>query len=299
MNNNQTIILDHENNLSSSVSSNKTILLSDDVVYSTEIFSSNKQTNQIKAAGYIHRSHSDKAFSHYFEINQTNKLLGYAIPLISFVNRFRTIKNEDQTIFKKVIDLVNEYVQKLKEDQVSTEILQSASFILCMTIDEIALKSPLHYHSSWLNNGVLDTFFKQSQDDGYFLNLIEHYLKNQNKDILELIAVCLSIGSRGNNATQTAIKFENLRFKLLNALQGAYYFEHKHFSSHAVPTDQKKITTKRLIPLWLIILISTLILLGIYSAFWIALFFTSEPTYNRLIKLDHPAEVTNTKGMTQ
>ena len=300
--NNKTLIIDDEienneklqpenfntskNNNFSSLSSNKTIILSDEL-QNEENENYNQKSYDSKA---LVSPNKDKFFSQYFEFNHSNVLLGHAVPILSFINRIRTLKEYDESIFRTAMELINEYIQKLKKNNIKTEMIQSTSYILCMSIDEVALKCSWSYGTSWINKGVLDTFFQQSQDDGYFLNLIEYYLANQAKniDILEVFGVCLSICTRGNNSSKTAIKLENFRHKILNALKNHYPLETSHFAPHAVPPDQTKKQISNSIPLWAIGLACFLILIAIYSSFRFALSLTSEPVYNKIIQLYQP-----------
>jgi type VI secretion system protein ImpK len=280
MDNNKTIVLDEEKIDMTEMSSNKTMLLLD------EIPSSEPHHNKEYRASSL-PDQVEKPFSQFFEINHANLLYGYAVPLISFANRIRASKNYDDHIYDMAIELINEYIQNLKSSQIDTEVLQSACFMLCMTIDEIALKSSWYSSSKWLTHGILDTFFQQSQKDGYFLGLVEHYLneKNKNKDLIELFSICLSIGSPGNNTNQISLRSENLRVKLLSALKQYYPKETPHFSIHALPRLRDNKVAKKKTPLWLFCTICLLISGSIYFGFKTALFLSAEPILNRMERL--------------
>ena len=165
----------------SSLSSNKTTILSDEL-HNDE--NSPQSTQNSHETNSYQSSQKDKptSFSSYFTFDQPNELIGYATPVLSFINRIRTLKEYDVSIYQTATELLNEYINNLKKKQTTPDILRAASYILFMTVDEVALKCSWSYASPWISHGILDIFFQQSQDDGYFIGMLEHHLDQQKKD---------------------------------------------------------------------------------------------------------------------
>ena len=280
--------IQHENALSS----NKTTILSDDSNaydnYSPSEYSDTKLSQKYHTP--------EKPFAQLFQYNYSNPLLCYSTPVFSFINRIRNIHEYQANIFEIAIELVNEFIIKTNEINLTQEIIQSASYMLCMIIDEVALKCHWSYETNWINKGILDSFFQQSQDDGYFLGIIEYYLANQskNKDILEYFSVCLSVCTKGQDSSKSAIKFENIRHKILSALKQNYSLDNLKFSPHGIPTDQVQIQQTRTFPTWIIYLSTIVLLTVIYSSYRYTLSILSEPIAQKISKF-YPLEQNQTK----
>ncbi|MES2616063.1 MAG: type IVB secretion system protein IcmH/DotU [Bdellovibrionota bacterium] len=306
MDNNKTLVLEEEpkpvlrtpenfdKNHLNSLSSNKTTVLADKLQADKQ--TKNENTSS-KTAKPVRTTNIDKQFSSHFKFNHSNALIGHAIPVLSFINRIRTLKEYDPSIFQTAKELLGEYIQKLKSSQIKPEIIQSASYILCMTIDEVALKCSWSYASPWISKGILDSFFQQSQDDGYFINLLEYYYahQNTNRDVLEIFGICLSICTKGQSTSKVAMQAENLRHKILTTLKNHYPLDNSPFSPHAVPPDQVKRQITNSISLWIIAAVCCVILSVIYIGFRVALSLTTEPVYNRIIQLYQPNQIDSTK----
>ena len=260
-------------------SSNKTLVLSDqwdnkEPVESRHLYSQTSPSASPQKA----------SFADFFQYNHSNELLRYAAPLLSFINRIRNLTTADTNLFQKAIELMNGYISNLEKAQTQTQLLQSATYMLCIAIDETAFKSSWCYASPWTHKSILHSVFQQPQDDEYFLNLIEYYLANKNKNraILELFGVCLSICSRGNARSETKVKCKNYHYQILNALKNSYPENSTFFSPNAIPKDQSKNEAKRLIPLWSLGLATLVLLTCIYIGFRSALSIVAEPAIDKI-----------------
>ena len=130
-----------------------------------------------------------------------NPLVAAAGPILGLARRLKSSVTQSniEALRERIIAEVRTFEKRVQIATVPTEAARAAHYALCATLDDIVLNTPWGNHSIWTRSGMLSTFHTDVSGGERFFDLLTHLHRDpgQNRDVLELMYLCLSLGFEG------------------------------------------------------------------------------------------------------
>jgi type VI secretion system protein ImpK len=130
-----------------------------------------------------------------------NPLLGAAGPILGLVRRLKSsvTQSDVAALRERIIAEIRTFEKRVQQANIPTEGARAAHYALCATLDDVVLNTPWGNHSSWSRSGMVSTFHTDVSGGERFFDLLTHIHRDPvaNRDVLELMYLCLSLGFEG------------------------------------------------------------------------------------------------------
>jgi type VI secretion system protein ImpK len=166
---------------------------------------------------------------------------------------------------------IRQFEAQARAAGVPTEKIVAARYALCTLIDETATSTPLGASGAWAHQGLLALFHGETGGGEKFFQLLSRLAENPqaNIDLLELMYVCLEFGFEGRYRIIDGgqRQLEAIRQRLLQIIrkQRGEYERDLSGNWHGVAgAAQRRLGW---LPLWVIVAVTAVALVGIYVGF--------------------------------
>ncbi len=152
-------------------------------------------------------------------------MIDEASVLLSLVGQIRSTSNHGDvgTLRQACIDYVRDYETRMRQQQVSNELIESARYCVCCLLDETVLNTVWGEQSVWTSDSLLSTFYADTWGGEHFYTLLDNTLGQPDAypDLLELQYLCLTLGFVGKLRIekQGREKHEEYRYRAYKALK--------------------------------------------------------------------------------
>jgi type VI secretion system protein ImpK len=220
-----------------------------------------------------------------------NKLETAAAALLSLLGRLRdTPSHPDPAALKRsIIEKIRAYERRAEELGVEKETIFWARYALCSALDEIVLSTPWGNQSVWRDQSLLITLHNEGWGGEKFFQLLQKLLQNpaRNLELLELMYICLAFGFEGRYRPlpDGMAQLQVVRDNLYRTIRNQHGESEPDLSAHWQGITQRQNPLVQYVPLWVVLSISGLLLLLVYSGFSLALNVKSDPLYAALHNL--------------
>jgi len=164
-----------------------------------------------------------------------------------------------------------------------------ARYVLCALLDESVLDTPWGSESVWGERGLLISFHNETWGGEKFFEALERLLAypSGNLHLLELIYLCLALGFEGRYRVREGgcAELEQVRERLYLAIRSQRGEPEQELSPHWRGVRERRDPLLHHLPLWVLVAISAVALLGLFSAFTFALHRASDPVFAGLAQL--------------
>lgn len=130
-----------------------------------------------------------------------NPLNAAASTLFSLVARIRNrAQHSDPAALREsVVAEIRRFGETAQQAGVPVQSIRAARYAICATIDDVVLNTPWGGQSIWTQQSMVGTFHKETHGGDRFYDLLSGLEKApaQNRDVLEFLYVCLSLGFEG------------------------------------------------------------------------------------------------------
>ena len=226
-----------------------------------------------------------------------NPLLSAANPLLDLVPELRTtLHHPDPAGLKEALaHNIRQFEGRAKAAGVAPEKVIAARYVLCTLLDETAASTPWGGSGVWGRHSLLVMFHNEAWGGEKVFQLLAKLAENPagNRDMLELMYVCLALGFEGryrvlDNGRQ---QLEALRERLAQMLRNQRGEYERDLSPHWRGAPVKKRALFESLPLWVAGAIAALLLVGAYSYFAVKLNTDSDPLFAAIqgIRVQAPA----------
>lgn len=172
---------------------------------------------------------------------------------------------------------------------IAQEKIIAARYILCTFLDETAASTPWGGSGLWARNSLLVTFHNESWGGEKFFQLINKLAENpaQNRDLLELMYVCLSLGFEGRYRVIEGgrAQLDELRERLAQMIQNQAGAYEPALSPRWQGVASKSHPVLRLLPLWVFGAAAGVLLLGLFLFYSYRLNQASDPLFSQVVAL--------------
>lgn len=160
--------------------------------------------------------------------------------------------------------------------------LTRARYVLCATLDDIALNTPWGQQFGWSKKTLQGNFFRKEWAGDEFFKLLDRLLADpaNNRDLLELMYICLALGFKGGYRVYNRQgELEERRERLYRALRGLHGETEPELSPHWRGVIDKRNPVMRNVPLWVLAALAAVLLLAVYLFFNLRLNGQADPVF--------------------
>ncbi len=216
-----------------------------------------------------------------------NPLVAAANALLDLVPQLRaTLQHADPTSLRDALARdIKAFEVRARASGISSESIVGARYALCTLLDEVAASTPWG-SGLWAQQSLLVMFHNETWGGEKFFVLLSRLAQNPgpNRDLLELLYVCLALGFEGryrvidNGRGQLDALRERLA-QILRTQRGEY---ERELSPVWQPAAVKRHRLFTIMPLWVGFAGCALALLGIYFALSYKLNIASDPLFAKI-----------------
>jgi len=206
-----------------------------------------------------------------------NPLIAAAAVLLGLASRVRgTVAQRDvEGLRDRVVRELKAFEAKASATGLPRELLRSAHYALCATIDDLVLSTPWGGQSSWPKRSMVSTFHNEVTGGERFYEILNHLSKNpgRNAEVLELMYVCLALGFEGKlritgRGTSEHSRLRDGVYRILLERRGEF---ERELSPHwrGLAAAHRPLTSY--IPAWVIAAVTAAVLMLMFMGFTYAL----------------------------
>ena len=226
-----------------------------------------------------------------------NPLIAAANPLLDLVPQLRgTLQHADPSGLRDYLaQHIKTFESRAKAAGVAPEKVIAARYALCTLLDETAASTPWGGSGLWAKHSLLVMFHSEAWGGEKFFQLLAKLAENPtgNRDLLEFMYVCLSLGLEGryrvidNGKAQLDALTERLA-QMLRKERGEY---ERDLSPHWQAAAVKRSKVLSLVPLWVVFAACGLVMLVLYLSFSGFLNSASDPVFAQIQAIRVKADV--------
>ncbi|HEU0200449.1 MAG TPA: DotU family type VI secretion system protein [Burkholderiaceae bacterium] len=211
-------------------------------------------------------------------------LLAAANPLLNLVPQLRASATHANpaALREQLAQAIRRFDTEARAAGVPNEKAIAARYVLCTLLDESAASTPWGGSGVWAHHSLLVLFHNEAWGGEKFFQLLGRLAENPgpNRDLLELMYVCLALGFQGRFAVAAdgRNQLEALRERLAQMLRGQAGYERELSPRWAGIKPPKKSLLGE-VPLWVGLAAAGLVLLLVYLGLSIVLNNRSDPVY--------------------
>lgn len=220
-----------------------------------------------------------------------NPLLASANVLLAIVPQVRnTVEHPNpQALRDQLTQAIKDFEQEARAAGVASEKIIAARYMLCTLLDEVAASTPWGGSGLWARHSLLVMFHGEASGGEKFFQLLSKLAENprQNRDILELMYVCLALGFQGryrlveNGASQLEMLRERLA-QILRKERGEY---ERDLSQRWQPVKRGGSRVLSAMPLWVSLAVCGFVMMSAYLGFTYSINVKSDPVYSHIAAL--------------
>ncbi len=228
-----------------------------------------------------------------------NPLETAAGPLLALASRLRRAHThpDPAALRNQLIGEVRSFEARARASGVKPETVLSARYVLCTVLDEAVLNTPWGNASVWRSHSLLSTFHNDTRGGEKFFVLLKEAAQDPaaNRDLLELMYVCLALGFQGRYLVidRGGEQLEELRARLFQILRAQRGEPERDLSPHWQGIVDRRNPLMRFVPLWVVAAVAAVLLLGLYVLLSFSLNAASDPVFAQLhgLKVSRQAAV--------
>ncbi|MEL6479202.1 MAG: type VI secretion system protein TssL, long form [Pseudomonadota bacterium] len=158
-----------------------------------------------------------------------NPLNAAASTLFSLVGRVRNRAQHanPEALRESVVAEIRAFESKALQSGVSSQNVKIARYAICATVDDVVLNTPWGGQSIWAQQSMVGTFHKETHGGDRMYDLLARLEQEpgKNRDLLEFLYMCLSLGFEGrlrveNRGTEKHISIRDGLSRLIRAQRG-------------------------------------------------------------------------------
>jgi type VI secretion system protein ImpK len=207
-----------------------------------------------------------------FELNGhgLNPLLDAATALLALAVRLRHLSDygDCENLRLLIINEIKTFQQTLEAQDTERGVILSARYILCSLIDEAVLNTPWGASSGWSKKSLLSHFYHDTSGGETVYHILSRLQTEpaRNKQMIELLYVCLRLGFQGKFATieNGSRSLDLIAENLYSTISPLLPQEAETLSDHLTPCPQRQSRLRRWLSIRLIGGLTAVVLIAGY-----------------------------------
>lgn len=205
-----------------------------------------------------------------------NPLVAAASALLSEVVRLKhSFETEDlHGLHQRLSGAIKLFEHRALHDGAESSQVMAARYVLCTVVDEAVVTTPWGNESEWSQMSLLSSFHNETFGGEKFFQLLERLSRNPVKHLpmLELMYLCLSLGFEGKYRVlpRGMLELEAVRDSLYRQIRQMRGDVPREISPHWQGLKDTRRRLVRIVPWWLVALLTLISLAVIYGGFaWV------------------------------
>jgi len=242
---------------------------------------------------------SNQALPQLGQLNSLEKASSGLLALITQINCSQS-QSDPVALKNKIVHEIQQFQVAAQSQDVDTQTISSARYVLCTVLDEAVLNTPWGDNSGWAQQSLLSLFHKEVSGGERFFYLLKSLTQNpsKNRGLLELMYLCLALGFEGRYRIIEGgkNKLAGIREWLYQILQQERGVLEHGLSPHWEGVVDRRNPLAKFIPLWVFGAVAAGLLAIMFSIFLIQLNEDSDPVFKQIFSIKPPVpEVTTTE----
>lgn len=224
-------------------------------------------------------------------LNALEKASSGLLALLTRINTSRR-QTDPMELKNKIVREIQQFQMMAQSAGVDPQTVSSARYVLCTVLDEAVLNTPWGNDSGWAQQSLLSLFHKEVSGGERFFHLLKSLAQNpgKNRDLLELMYLCLALGFEGRyrlieGGKNKLIGIKEWLYQILLQERGTLARE---LSPHWQGVTDRRNPLMRLVPLWVFGAAAAGILAIMYSVFLFQLNKDSDPVFSQINAIKPP-----------
>ncbi|CAH0351010.1 DotU family type VI secretion system protein [Aquabacterium sp. CECT 9606] len=221
-----------------------------------------------------------------------NPLVSAAAPLLNAAPRIRAMAQHPNPAGLKdaLADGIRKFEAQCRQRGLPNEQVIAARYVLCTLLDESAASTPWGSSGAWSAQSLLVQFHNEAWGGEKVFQLMSKLAENieTNRDLLELLYVCLAFGFEGRYKVQTdgRAQLDSVRVRLADLLRKSRGGYDKTLSPHwqGVPAQTARLSDG--LPMWVVGAIVGVLLMFAFIGMRFGINSQSDATFSALQSLD-------------
>ncbi len=212
-------------------------------------------------------------------------LINAASPVLLLIYKLRTTVTQDNVMALQdhVGNLIRQFEEHAKKSACEKNIVLTARYLLCTSIDESVIKTPWGIESHWASNSLLSRFHNENFGGEKFFQIIDLLLQNAHKNIelIKLAYLCITFGFEGKYAVDPrgSTALADIRNRLFDIISIESEDCKKELSPNWHGVSDGRNALVKFVPLWVVAVVAGVLLLLVYTGYSLVLRSTSYPVY--------------------
>lgn len=221
-----------------------------------------------------------------------NPLVDAAAYLFSIIGKLKQLKSYRNLnkLHQELLQEMNAFQDAIKAYGYSSEYILVSRYALCAMVDDIVINTAWGAQGQWDSYSLLATLSQEPTQQDRFFIILDRIVKEPTLyiDLMELMYLCLNLGYKGSyrstEFSQSQLEqITNALYKRVRAHRGDFTKTLSPFPIKTAFTSQK--VTQKNVPIWLIILTTIIIILGLFIGLGYLLDTTSDQVYQELMHI--------------
>jgi type VI secretion system protein ImpK len=224
-------------------------------------------------------------------LNPLEQAASGLLALLTRINSSHT-QTDPAELKNKIIHEIKQFQINAQAKNIDHSTISSTRYVLCTVLDEAVLNTPWGNNSGWAKQSLLSLFHKEVSGGERFFHLLKSLAQNpsKNRDLLELMYLCLSLGFEGRYRILDGgkDKLERIREWLYQILQQQRGPVEQALSPHWQGVTDRRNPLLRMMPLWVVGAIAAGLLAAMFSGFLFRLNQESDPVFRNIFAITPP-----------
>ncbi len=221
-----------------------------------------------------------------------NPLVRAASPLLRLAGHARAAAASFDVpdLRRQAIEEVRRFEERARAAGVSNEIVLSARYVLCATLDEAVLSTPWGSQSEWAQHPLLVALHREAWGGEKFFEMLDRLSPDPARylDLMELQYVCLSLGFMGKYATMDRghERLAQVRAQLHRSIRDHRGASPSDLALRWRGLQDRRNPLMRYLPWWVAVVAALAVLVGAYTLYRSRLATQAEPVHLALATAD-------------
>jgi type VI secretion system protein ImpK len=222
-----------------------------------------------------------------------NPLIAAATPLLNLIPQLRAVGNADAVATRaRMVEGIAAFEKAARDAKLPSQHIVAARYVLCTFIDETAANTPWGGSGRWSAQSLLVHFHNEAWGGEKTFQLLSKLAQDvpANRDLLELIEVCLAMGFQGrfravDNGSAQLMQVRERLFELLRQVRGEL---DRQLSPAWAGVALGRSKAYGVVPLWVVAAGTAVLLAALFVTFSTLLNRKSDPVFVALRSIEAP-----------
>lgn len=199
-----------------------------------------------------------------------NALVALANSVLAVVPQLRATSHHPNPaqLKEQIAHSIREFERRARAEGIGAERVMAARYVLCTLVDEAAASTPWGGSGAWASNSLLVAFHNEAWGGEKVFQLMARLAENvpANRDLLELIYACLTLGFQGRYRVLEGgtAQLEAVRERLAQLLAKERGTPVRALADHWFPSLRGRSVLASWLPLWVTAAVAAALLLAVY-----------------------------------